>query len=391
MTGLKLLQRLVLLSASLAIAACGDQALHPLTPSGSEPIIIRNGTIVDGNGSEPLQDGIVAIAGNRITFVGHGKDYKIPFHAQVIDAGGGTILPGIIDAHVHGASSPIIRRQFLVGGVTTVCDLGSSLRHMPEFDKDSLDGEPVARGFRAGPILTAPGGLPGAVLGRDLNYEVGTPEEARDAVVDLHQRGADYIKVYLHREDGGITYPMLTREQLAAIVNEAHSRGLLVRAHVSYASLLGMALDAGVDVIEHVPANATQADVKNISGSEWQALLNNDDPVPLFFNKLYPNYKEQLVKLVKAGIVMVPTLDSYMDLLRDSTPTPQDEAGIKIVLGIVRAFHELGGTVGLDHRGRQAGGNAGGRNGDAPKGRAHANGSDRSGHTHFSHRVRSRQ
>jgi imidazolonepropionase-like amidohydrolase len=64
--------------------------------------------------------------------------------------------------------------------------------------------------------------------------------------------------------------------------------------------------------------------------------------------------------MVEGGIVMVPTLDSYMDLYRDSTPTPEDEAGNQIVLGIVRRFHDLGGTVGLGTdfiigRGKQAG------------------------------------
>jgi imidazolonepropionase-like amidohydrolase len=218
---------------------------------------------------------------------------------------------------------------------------------MPEFDEDTFDQDPVARGFRAGPILTAPGGLPGAVLGRGLNYEVKTPDEARAAVSDLDERGADFIKVYLQREDGGVEYPMLTEEQLAAIVDEAHARGLLVRAHVSYASLLNMAVQAGVDVTEHVPANATQSEAQSISESQWQALLASSDPLQLYFTELYPQYEAQLERMVEAGIVMVPTLDSYMDLYRDSTPTPEDEAGIKIVLGIVRRFHDLGGTVGL--------------------------------------------
>jgi imidazolonepropionase-like amidohydrolase len=231
---------------------------------------------------------------------------------------------------------------------------------MPEFGEDTLNRDPVARGFRAGPILTAPGGLPGAVLGRDINYEVGTPDEARAAVIDLHEHGADFIKVYLQREDGGVEYPMITGEQLVAIVDEAHARGLLVRAHVSYASLLDMAVQARVDIIEHVPANATQSEAQSISESQWQVLLESNDPLQLYFTELYPQYEAQLERMVKAGIVMVPTLDSYIDISEDSTPTQEDEAGIKIVLGIVRRFHELGGIVALGTdfiigKGKQAG------------------------------------
>jgi imidazolonepropionase-like amidohydrolase len=359
-TALATLEKLVLLSVLLGSAACGGQALPHDTPASSGPVVITNGTILDGRGSEPVRDGIVAIAGARITFVGRAADYSFPSHAQVIDARGGTILPGIIDAHVHGTSAPALRRQFLVSGVTSVCDLGLSLEDMPQFDEDTVDQDPVARGFRAGPILTAPGGLPGAVLGRGLNYEVKTPHEAREAVVDLYKRGADFIKVYLQREDGGAEYPMLTEQQLAAIVDEAHSLGLLVRAHVSYASLLNMAVQAGVDIIEHVPANATELEAQSLSESQWQTLLESNDPLPVYFTELYPQYEAQLERMVEAGIVMVPTLGSYMDLYRESTPTPQDEAGIKIVLEIVRSFHELGGVVALGTdfiigKGKQAG------------------------------------
>jgi imidazolonepropionase-like amidohydrolase len=360
MTALKTLEKLVLLSALLGSAACGGPVLPRGAPASPGPVVITNGTILDGRGSAPIRDGIVAIAGERITFVGKATDYAFPSNAQIIDAGGGTILPGIIDAHVHGTSTPVIRRQFLISGVTSVCDLGFPLEDMPEFDKEMLDQDPVARGFRAGPILTAPGGLPGAVLGRDLNYEVGTPDEARAALIDLHERGADFIKVYLQPEDGGVEYPMLTKEQLAAIVDEAHARGLLVRAHVSYASLLDMALRAGVDTIEHVPANATQSEAQSISESQWRALLESNDPLQLYLTELYPQYEAQLERMVQAGIIIVPTLDSYMDLYQDSTPTPEDEAGIKIVLGIVRRFHDLGGIVGLGTdfiigKGKQAG------------------------------------
>lgn len=351
-------EKLVLLSALLGITACGGQVSPQATPANLGSIVITNGTVLDGRGSEPIRDGVVVITGDRITYVGRAADYAFPSNVQVIDARGGTILPGIIDAHVHGASTPAIRRQFLVSGVTSVCDLGFPLEAMPEFDEPTLAQSPAARGFRAGPILTAPGGLPGAVLGRDINYEVRTPAEARAAVIDLHERGADFVKVYLQQEDGGVEYPMLAEEQLTAIVDEAHARGLLVRAHVSYASLLDMALQAGVDAIEHVPANATQSEAQSVSESQWQALLASNDPLPLYFTELYPRYEAQLARVVEAGIVIVPTLDSYLDL--DSTRTPEDEAGIKIVLGIVRRFHELGGLVALGtdfiiDRGRLAG------------------------------------
>jgi imidazolonepropionase-like amidohydrolase len=341
---MKTLRMLILLSILLAVAACGGQISPGETPTGISRIIITNGTVIDGRGSEPIRDGIVVIVEDRITFVGRVSDYPDRAHAQVINARGGTILPGIIDAHVHGASDPAIRREFLISGVTAICDLGSPLEDMPHFDEGYLEQGPVARGFRAGPIITAPGGLPDAVLHQDLNYEVGSPDEARAAVVELHNRGADVIKVYLQEEDRGVTYPMLGEEELAAIVEEAHGLGLLVRAHVAYASLLDMAIHAGVDTIEHVPVNVTQSEFQRISDSRWRALVESDDPLQVFFADLYPQYESQLERMAQAGIAMVPALE---DLYRTSSSAGEPEAAIEIILGIVRRFHELGGVVGL--------------------------------------------
>ena len=344
---MKTVSMFVLLSTMLAVAGCGGQISPGETPTGSSKIIITNGTVVDGRGSEPIRDGIVVIVKDRITFVGKASDYPDRTQAQVIDARGGTILPGFVDSHVHGASDPAIRRQFLISGVTAVCDLGFPLDTMPRFDEGYLGQDPVARGFRAGPIITVPGGLPDAVLHEDINYEVETPDEARSAVVNLYNRGSDVIKVYLQVEDNGVTYPMLSEEEMAAIVEEAHAHGLLVRAHVNYASLLGMAVRAGVDAIEHVPMNVTVSEYQQISESQWQGFLESDDPLRVFFGELYPQYETQLERMVQAGIVMVPMLDSYWDLYRASNPTRQDDVGMVILMGIVRKFHEMGGVVGL--------------------------------------------
>ena len=96
-------------------------------------------------------------------------------NARVIDVGGGTILPGLIDAHLHTAADLGVRRQLLTGRVTAICDLGSPLSSMPRFDHNRVEQDPVARGYRAGPILTELGCLPDAILHEDLNHTVATP------------------------------------------------------------------------------------------------------------------------------------------------------------------------------------------------------------------------
>ncbi|MGB3716594.1 MAG: amidohydrolase family protein [Candidatus Promineifilaceae bacterium] len=323
--------------------ACGGQQ-----GSSTGPLIIKNGTVIDGTGTDPIEDGIVVIEGDRITLVGSGVGFSIPPNAQVIDAHGGTILPGFVDAHVHSTSDPGLRREFLLGGVTAVCDLGTPLDEIDQFDKEYLGDEPAARGYKAGTIITALGGMPDAVLHANLNYEVGTPEEARAAVVDLHDRSADMIKVYLHGESGGTQYPMLDEELLAAIVEEAHAQGLYVRAHVTYIDLFDMALKADVDTIEHMPINSAQPYFQNDSEAKLQLFNDADQPLQVFFDEIDPEYEGQLEMMAASGIIMVPTLDRpYGELFRLSDPTREYSIIMEIILGIVRAFHELGGIVAL--------------------------------------------
>jgi imidazolonepropionase-like amidohydrolase len=222
------------------------------------------------------------------------------------------------------------------------------MTEMPQFDLE-IDGEdPVARGLHAGPILTAPGGLPGAVLGGGLNYEVANPDEGRAAVEDLHRQGASLIKVYLQQEVGGVSFPMLDEAALAEIVEKAHAMSLPVRAHVTYISLLEMAVTAGVDSIEHVPINSTQAETESSSEDLRNLLMESDDPVQFFFDIAYPDYEAQLQKMVEGGIVFVPTLERpYGELFRLPSRTPEESFVLQIILGIVRRFNEIGGAVAL--------------------------------------------
>ncbi len=332
-----------LLSTLLATAACGGPGapVEAAVPPGT--LVIRNGTVIDGTGAAPIPDGMVIIEGERIVAVGREADTAIPSGAQVIDAQGGTILPGMIDSHVHETWSPEVRREFLELGVTSVCDLGSAIERMPDFEQDTWKGQPVARGFRAGPIITAPGGLPGAVLGQGLNYEVGTPEEARTAVVDLVGRGAEVIKVYLQPTSNNQPYPMLEEAVLKAIVETAHAQGLLVRAHITKLSLVPMALDAGVDVFEHVQE-------RELSEDGLVRVLEESDDVEadLFDWYLVADYDTLLPRVAKQGVLMVPTMALLVEQRYGSRETVAWQRILaEGLLEVVRRFHSAGGVIAL--------------------------------------------
>ncbi len=333
----------------LALVACGGEphpSYPPRVPSTSrleaipaEALVIINGLVIDGTGAAPIPDGIVAMWGNRIVAMGPKENYAIPSEAELIDARGGTILPGIINAHTHGTADPATRRfSFLLKGITTTCDLGAPLGSMSQFGQDDSAG-PSARGFRAGPVITAPGGYPDvAGQGRHLNYEVANPEEARAAVADLVNRYADFIKIALEPGPAGASWPMLSPQEVSAIVEEAHARGRLVRAHVTRADLLDIALEAKVDVIEHVP-------IPQLTEADWKAAVVDRDHLIL-----PAEYKAQLARMVEQQVVMVPTLSvtpAICNMNWYGMPAEFQPLCGKLFLEVLHHFHDLGGMVAL--------------------------------------------
>jgi imidazolonepropionase-like amidohydrolase len=322
----------------IALAGCAvDDSRLP-----GDVMVIRNGKVIDGVTNQPIDDGIVVIQGEHIISVGKAPDVVVPRNARTIDADGGAIMPGIINSHTHGTDDPAIRRAFLIDGVTSVCNVGISLDRVSGFEHGSVPEGPAARGFWAGPIITAPGGYPGPVYGSQYSYEVATPEEARDAVADLLNRGASMIKIALAPGDPSDPWPVLDLEQVRAIVEEAHSRKVPVRAHVFEPYIAeDVVLPAGVDVIEHSPFPI-------LSPEQEETVLESPDPPTQLFDVIAPEFEQMLDRLVKADVVMVPTLDQIVGgLYKKSERSRVEQIVIDVHVEAVRRFHALGGVVAL--------------------------------------------
>lgn len=309
----------------------------------ADAMVIRNGIVIDGTGADPIPDGVVIIHDKRILAVGRASDFRLPVGVSIIDAQGGTILPGLINAHVHHSASVEQRRRFLEEGVTTVCDLGTPLREMPLFAETESTTGRAARVFYAGPIITAPGGYPDGLYHTDgFNYEVATPEEAREAVREMVARGASVIKIALdpswNREH---PLPMLDLETAKAIVEEAHVHGLLVHAHMIQITYFPMALEAGIDVIEHMPFPTGWP-----SEEEKRRYLESDDPTRPFFEDHFPEYASILGGMARQEIVMVPTVSTLIkDMYSKSERSTHEQFVVLAVLDIIRRFREAGGIV----------------------------------------------
>jgi imidazolonepropionase-like amidohydrolase len=224
----------------------------PRTDTGSLLAIV-NGTLIDGTGTDPIKDAVLIIQGERIVAVGARGSIGIPANAQIIDVQGATILPGFFNAHVHGAYNEVRLAAWAKEGVTTVRDLGAHLWPPPKALIDRVEEDNrYARLISGGIFITPLGGYPIAVFG-GIGKTISTTEEAPHAVNELLDQGANVIKISL--ESGqifGQTVPMLTPEQVLAIVATAHLRGTRVSAHALVSEDLQRAIDGGVDDVAHM-------------------------------------------------------------------------------------------------------------------------------------------
>jgi len=248
--------------ATLGPMVLGFTVLGPSAPAhAQEALVFSGGMVLDGYESVPIHDGAVVVEGGRITWVGPADDVQIPNGARVIDTSGRTIMPGLIDAHAHvdlighgdydrfyefiGGTTrlkemaEISMGQLVRAGVTTAVDLGAPLEILEVRDR-------VRRGEIPGPRLLASGAWITRITlaGVPLEYQnvIESPEEAAATAERLIDAGSDVIKLWSG----------LTEDDMRAVVEVAHSRGIRVHAHLYEPEAIWNALRADVDVFQHV-------------------------------------------------------------------------------------------------------------------------------------------
>lgn len=225
------------------------------------PIALVGGMLLDGYEVAPLHHSVVIIEGNRVTAAGTEKDVQVPANAHIIDTSGKTILPGLIDMHAHlellghgdyreyyeflgdldklELSRTIAAKQLLRAGVTSVVDLGSTYGMLETRDRINNGEIPGPRITASGPWIAR---LPVDIVPKEMQLVVSSTSEARAKTIELIERGVDVIKAW----EG------LTRGDYEAIVEEAHKRGRKVHAHLYDPEKIRFAIDAGVDVLQHM-------------------------------------------------------------------------------------------------------------------------------------------
>jgi imidazolonepropionase-like amidohydrolase len=254
-------------------AATTDDLRRVAMPAGFNEVktsfVFKNARLFDGTGA-PARNATVVVVGNKISKVLPPDSTDFPQEAEVIDAAGATVMPGLIDMHIHmtyvfdrsgppeltldsqadGTLRGMERlRYFVDSGITSVRDTASN-GMAPFILKDWADqGQiPSPRVFPVGQLITGTGGHADELFlqrtapdfeGSMIRTANG-PDEWREAVRTQFKRGADWIKIASHFDE----------DEVQMAVKEAHQLGLRITVD-SENVFTDMAVRAGVDCVEH--------------------------------------------------------------------------------------------------------------------------------------------
>src|SRR6266481_2811906 len=268
-------------AATARTPSASPEARRFLAPP-SQIVAIRAGRLFDARAGRMLANQVIVVRGERIAEVGAGV--PIPAGATVLDLGSATVLPGMIDGHVHlnlnAPNSPAKRALIalanaqvdLDAGFTTVLDMDSRGGFNTVDIRDAINS-----GMFQGPRMQVVGQ---SINQRATNYYADTqslryyegftenkntnsPWLARAAVREAKLHGVDWIKIYTTQDFVGpvhmwrpdatlVNSPSLTLEEVEAIVDEAHRLGLKVACHTYGGEGMDSCINAGVDAPNHL-------------------------------------------------------------------------------------------------------------------------------------------
>ena len=275
----------------------------------TQVVAIRAGRLFDAKSGNLMNNQIILVKGERITDVG--ANLQIPREARVIDLGTATVLPGMIDAHVHvNTGGETAAQRALIAVANAQIDLAAGFTTVADMDSrggfNTVDlRDAINSGLVQGPRMQ--------VVGQSLNQRAGnyypdnqslrfldvftenkninSPWLARAAVREAKLHGVDWVKIYTTQDFVGpvhmwkpdatlVNSPSLTFEEVQAVVDEAHRLGLKVACHTYGGEGMMSCLNAGVDAPNHL-LELDEASIKIMLQKKLPFVVTLDDLIGL--------------------------------------------------------------------------------------------------------------
>jgi len=301
----------VLFLGAVLMAGCAG----PEAGGDAAVTVFEGARLIVGDGSAPIEDAVFVVEGDRITQAGRRADVQIPEGATRVDLSGKTVMPAVVNAHMHLASTRDERvaqlQHMAYYGAGLVVSLGQDTGDVPFEMRDEAvpDG---ARSRTAGRGITAP--EPGR---SEVPFWITSEEEARAAVQELSEQEVDFVKIWVDERNG--QYTKLSPALYGAVIDEAHRHGLRVTAHIFTLEDAKGLLRAGIDAFAH---GVRDRDIDD----EFVALWSERPNVVLVPNLPNPGVALDLGWL--SGTVPAGELQEMQEASRDR-PAAQESFGIQ--------------------------------------------------------------
>jgi imidazolonepropionase-like amidohydrolase len=232
----------------LILVAFVAAAIVTFGQGGTARVTVFHGArLINGGGGPAIENATFVVEGSRFTQVGRADAVKAPAGATRVDLAGKTVIPAILDSHVHlsdtrdGLVQDLQRRAYY--GVGAAMSLGQDAGDLPF----QIRAEVIPNGAR---FFTAGRGITMPEPGRNqVPYWIQTADEGRKAVQELAARKVDIVKIWVDDRNG--KYPKLGPALYGPIIEEAHRRGLRVTAHIFYLDDAKGLMKAGIDAFAH--------------------------------------------------------------------------------------------------------------------------------------------
>lgn len=277
-----------------AETAWGEEMGRTLAHRPDGPVVFRNANLFDSETGESRPGTTVVVSGNRIQTVGPDGSVAVPAGAQVIDAAGKTLMPGMFDMHVHLnlADGPM----HLANGVTSVRDLANDTTVFPQVAREWNAGTKV------GPRVVVMAGFidgSGPFTG-PTGMRADSEEEGRRHVAWYADHGYTHIKLY----------SSLNPALVPPIVEEAHRRGMRVSGHIPQGMRAADAVRAGFDEIQH--ANMLFLNfLSDTLDTRTPERFSGPAQDALYVDLEGPEVREFVALLKERGTVLDPTLNVF--------------------------------------------------------------------------------